>query len=112
MKCFLDAFDSLEAAQAANLQAKFSHPWLEPQVHQVHLPGPDYTVPGGMYPATSETAKVSKRGVRKTQSRRCSLATLAPNSCPRRSSACIILDAFRSLGDAMRAFGVCLLGTR
>lgn len=49
-KVFLDSFETMEAAQAAFPDAKWSNKWLEPQVSLNHLPSEDDPVPGGMYP--------------------------------------------------------------
>jgi len=49
-KVFIDAFETLEAAQAKYPDAALSNKWTEPQVSLSHLPGEDDPVPGGMYP--------------------------------------------------------------
>jgi hypothetical protein len=50
MKVFLDAFETLEAAQAEFPTANLSSRWMEPQVCLTHLPGEEDFVPGGAYP--------------------------------------------------------------
>jgi hypothetical protein len=49
-KVFLDAFETLEAAQAEFPTANLSSRWMEPQVCLTHLPGEEDFVPGGAYP--------------------------------------------------------------
>ena len=47
---FLDAFETLEAAQAEFPTANLSSRWMEPQLCLTHLPGEEDFVPGGAYP--------------------------------------------------------------
>ena len=50
MKCWLEAYDTEEEAQAACPNALHSHDWLEPQISLAHLPDENDPVAGGMYP--------------------------------------------------------------
>jgi hypothetical protein len=49
-KVFIDAFPTIEDAQAEYPNANISSHWTEPQVSLSHLPGDDDFVPGGAYP--------------------------------------------------------------
>lgn len=50
VKCFIDNFETREAAEAAFPDANQGSSWTDPQVSVAHLPGEDDPVPGGMYP--------------------------------------------------------------
>ena len=49
-KCYIESYETIEAAQKKYPGAKMSSKWTEPQVNVNHLPGEDDPVPGGMYP--------------------------------------------------------------
>ena len=49
-KCFIESYETIEAARKEYPEAKMSSKWTEPEVTFDHLPGEDDPVPGGMYP--------------------------------------------------------------
>ena len=50
VKCFIDAFDTEEEAEARYGEMNWFNAWTAPSSSLAHLPGPEDPVPGGMYP--------------------------------------------------------------